>query len=311
MNLQELAQDLIQELLDLGQILFPGMPQDIISHAGAILLGILAVILLLFALILLRPRSKGNSVKFNVPQTLQAAGTIIDVFGRPENETVSFRCAITSVKANKIICEIVERVSGLKTGSNNEVVCVFAPMDSPQGKVNSFTANLLDLGHSQRTAHRAVLSAPIDYSMTPRRKHIRKRVADQQFIRVKLWMEDPIYSDTSFQDATPQISVNSFSPDTPDQSSNGVINISKGGLGLSVVDQLIPETCSPDSPIVVNLFHVRLQEKDIQAILVCRNNPLSGRKPPRLHSNGNRIHGFRPPRPNHWPPQLGRTRILM
>jgi len=265
MNIQETALSLTRQLTELGQQLFPGMPEGAIRHAGAILLGILAITLLLLGLLLLRrPKKKNTSSRTNIPRTLQEKGTVVDILTGQNDETVSLRCVFTSIKSNKITCEIIERLEPLKTGKNRQLFCVFAPTKTPKGKVNSFATTLLKLGHSNRTANLMVLSAPTEFTMIPRRKHVRKKVADQQFIRVKLWLEDPIFSDTSYQDATPHIGVNSFSSDSPEQNGNGVVNISNGGVGLSIVNSLIPETCGPDSPVVINLFMFNFREKSFK-----------------------------------------------
>lgn len=262
MNIQETALTLSQQLTQIGQQLFPGMPENVIRNAEAILLGIMAFVLLLLGLLLLRrPKKKNTSSKTNIPQKLQGKGTVVDIIAAPNEETVTLRCVFTAVKSNKITCEIIERLEPLKTGKNRQLVCVFAPTKYQDGKVNSFTSTLMKLGHSNRTANLMILSAPTEYTMIPRRKHTRKKVADQQFIRVKLWLEDHIFSDTSYQDATPHIGVNSFSSDSPEQSSNGVVNISNGGIGLSILDTLVPETCGSGSPVVINLFMFNFREK--------------------------------------------------
>lgn len=262
MNIQETTLSLTRQLTDLGQQLFPGMPEGVIRNAEAILLGTMAFVLLLLGLLLLRrPKKKNTSSKTNIPQKLQEKGTVVDIIAGPDDEKISLRCVFTAVKSNKITCEIIERLEPLQTGKKRQLLCIFAPTKNQNDKVNSFATTLLKLGHSNRTANLMVLSTPTEYTMIPRRKHARKKVADQQFIRVKLWLEDPIFSDTSYQDATPHIGVNSFSSDSPEQSSNGVVNISNGGIGLSILDRLIPETCGPDSPVVINLFMFNFREK--------------------------------------------------
>lgn len=137
-------------------------------------------------------------------------------------------------------------------------------MKTDDSKVNSFTATLLESDKSGRNPDRIILSVPTGYNMTPRRKHARKRVADQQFIRVKLWIANPQTSDIAFEDATPHIGVNSFSNGGPDQSANAVVNISNGGLGLNVVNQLLPETCAVGAKVAINLFMFNFREKSFK-----------------------------------------------
>ena len=262
MNLQELISSAGTQFDRLTALLFPGVSPEHLRMAGAVLLGLLALVLLLIALRLLRrPPHNSPSTRTGIPRTLQQKGAVVDVLAGPDDESVVVRCVITGVKSNKIQCEIIERLDVIKTRPGNDLVCVFAPMKTRDGRINSFTATLTESDRDGRKADRLVLAGPNDYTLIPRRKHQRKRVADQQFIRVKLWTASPRTTELSFEDAAPQIGVNSFASDGPDQSANAVINISGGGLGLSVLNRLIPETCTVSTPVVINLFMFNFREK--------------------------------------------------
>jgi len=266
MNIHDSLNNTDLMVANLLERFFPGLPQDFTRYALAGVLVILALTLLLIAAKPRRRPKKRNtpSSRGNIPHTLQSKGMVVDVMTGHDNEEVAVRCVITGVKSRKIRCEIIERMNVLNTRPGDDVVCIFAPVKTNEGRVNSFTATLLESGRTGRKADRIELSAPADYAMIPRRRHPRKRVADQQFIRVKLWMTDHRASDVSFEDATPQIGVNSFSTDTPDHMANGVINISGGGIGLSVLNRLLPETCVPGKPVVINLFMFNFREKTFE-----------------------------------------------
>ena len=263
MNLQEIIDSVGKQIVRLADLLFPGMPPEQLRFAGAMLLGLAALGLLALGLRLLRrPRQRNTqSTRTGIPRTLQQKGVVMDVLAGPDDESVAVRCVITAARSNKIHCEIIERLDVIRTRPGNDLVCVFAPMKTRDGRINSFTATLVESDRDGRRADRLVLAGPTDYAMIPRRKHTRKRVADQQFIRVKLWMASPQTSELSFEDAIPQIGVNSFASDGPDQSANAVVNISGGGIGLSVLNRLIPETCTIDTPVVINLFMFNFRGK--------------------------------------------------
>ncbi|EGB14010.1 hypothetical protein DND132_0795 [Pseudodesulfovibrio mercurii] len=262
MNLQELLSAAGTRLDRLTAQLFPGVSPDHLRLAGGVLLGLLALILLLVGLRLLRrPAHNSQSTRTGIPRTLQQKGVVVDVLAGPDDESVAVRCVITAVKSNAIRCEIIERLDVIRTRPGNDLVCVFAPMKTRRGRINSFTATLTESDRGGRRADQLLLAGPTDYGLIPRRKHQRKRVADQQFIRVKLWTASPETSELAFEDAAPQIGVNSFASDGPDQSANAVINISGGGLGLSVLNRLIPETCTVSTPVVINLFMFHFREK--------------------------------------------------
>ncbi|MBG0789067.1 MAG: hypothetical protein H0S80_01060 [Desulfovibrionaceae bacterium] len=245
------------------QPLFPDLSPQTVLHAGATLLGLLALVLFLAAIRLIRrphPRNT-SSTRTDIPRTLQRKGMTVDILAGPGGNKVAARFVVTGVRANRIRCEIIERLDVIRTGKDRKAVCVFAPLKTREGKVNTFTAALIKSDRDGRNPDRIILSTPAEYGFATRRRHVRKRVADQQFMRVKLWLASPMSTDVAFQDAMPHIGVNAFTFEGPDQASNGVVNISDGGLGLSVLNRLLPETCAPGESVVINLFMFNFGEK--------------------------------------------------
>lgn len=263
MNIQTILDTVEQQTANLLQQFFPDMPPQLLQYAGGALLAALALFLLLTGIRLLKkPRARNtSSTRTGIPRTLQSKGMTVDLLTGPGHEKVAVRFVVIGVRPGRIKCEIIERLDVITTPQGKDVACVFAPLKTRDGKVNTFTATLVKTDQSGRTTDRIVLSTPTDYAFIPRRKHARKRVADQQFIRVKLWMESPSSTDISFQDAAPQIGVNAYSLEGPNQAANGVVNISNGGIGLSVLNRLLPETCAPGEQTVINLFMFNFREK--------------------------------------------------
>ncbi|MDD3311812.1 hypothetical protein [Pseudodesulfovibrio sp.] len=262
MDLQELIDQAGRALTEWTRALFPGLPAEAARYGGAALLAVAALLLALLALRLFRGSGRARAPKrINVPRVLQQSGATVDLVRGPDDENVPLRCVITSVTGGKIKCEIIERLGPLRVKEGGEVTCVFPPLRTGRdGKINSLRARVLQSDRSGRT-DRIVLSKPLDYAMIPRRRHGRKRVADQQFIRVKLWVADPFASDLAFEDAAPQIGINSFGGDGPSQSANAVVNLSDGGIGLLVQDGLLPEACAVGSAVTLNLFMFNFREK--------------------------------------------------
>jgi len=265
MNPQEIINSINQLITGLVQQIAPGLPPEIVRYAGAGLLALLALILLTLALRLLKSNKRHPaSQRTNIPRSLQQDGVVVDILNSPTDEEVAVRCVLTSISSGKIRCEIIERLDVLKAKEGSTVACVFAPMKTSKGRINSFTAKLTESDKTGKKVDRLILSVPTDYTMIPRRKHVRKRVADQQFIRVKMWVANPYTSDISFEDATPHIGVNSFMTDGPNQSANAVVNISHGGIGLLVQNKVIPETCAVGAPLAINLFMFSFKEKSFK-----------------------------------------------
>lgn len=262
MDIQQITSDIAKAIIGLIHRIAPDLPLETIRIGAATVLGMSALYMLVLALRLLKPMANNaRSDRVDIPRSIQQEGTTIDVLNSEEEDDVAVRCVLTSVSSGKINCEIIERLDTINVQENDRIMCVFAPMKSDKGKINSFKATLMETDTSGRKLDRIVLSAPDSYGLTPRRKHTRKRVADQQFLRVKLWVENPLASDTAYEDATPHIGINSLTNDNPVQASNAVINISNGGLGLSIKNQVIPETCAQGASVAINLFMFNFREK--------------------------------------------------
>ena len=265
MDINDLTTDLGKAIIDAVQSVLPDVPAEAIRYGGGALLGSVALVMVFLALKLLRKKPAAQHARrVNIPRTLQREGAVVDILCSPADEDVPIRCVITSVAAGRIKCEIIERFDVLKAKEGREISCVFAPVKTDQGKVNAFHAKLIQSDRSGRRSDRIVLSPPTEYTLIPRRKHTRKRVADQQFLRVKLWMTDPHSTTLSLEDAAPHIGVNSFASGGPDQAGNAVVNISNGGLGLSVMNRVLPETCAVGAPVAINLFMFNFKEKSFK-----------------------------------------------
>lgn len=244
------------------QTFAPDVPKQLLGYGGSIMLGALALLLVIIALRLFR--SKGHrptSKRTNIPKSLQHNGNIVDIIAGQKTDEIDARCVFTGVSAGKIKCEIIENLSPLDTQKGDMVTCFFPPIKTTHDTVNAFVATVIEGEKEGRRSERIVLSTPQKFTMIARRKHARKRVADQQFIRVKLWVDDPFSSDIPFQDATPDISVNSFNSDSAANNANAVLNISHGGLGLSIHNTNLTETCAVGAPVAINLFMFNFREK--------------------------------------------------
>ncbi|WP_147821159.1 hypothetical protein [Salidesulfovibrio onnuriiensis] len=251
--MQALPLGLVQDIFGIKDLIFA-------KYLLAGLLVMLAILLFLLALRVLRSGDKEMLVQEkNIPQALSRAGMAIELCGK--DNTPAVRCVITRAGRSKIKCDIVERMDVIRAKEGESVTLVFAPLRTAEKRVNAFKAELLESDVSGRKTDQITLSAPTGYDFLKRRKHGRKRVVDQQFIRVKIWMADPGKSSIQFQDASPDIGVNSYAQDQSGHDANSVINISKGGIALQVRNQVLPPVCAVGSPVVINIFMFNFKEK--------------------------------------------------
>lgn len=252
-SLQALALGLIQDIFGVDDLLFA-------KYLLASLLILLAVILFLLVLRILRSDKKTEvSQEKNIPQTLLKTGTTVELCN--QDEVTALRCVLVRAGRKKIKCDIIERLDELKAGEGELLTGIFPPLIAAGRKVNTFSATILESDKKGKKTNQITLSTPERYSLSKRRQQARKRVVDQQFIRVKLWLADPAKNDIHFQDAAPDIGVNSYAQDNSGHDSNSVINISKGGIALKVRNQLLPPACAVGSSTVINIFMFSFKEK--------------------------------------------------
>lgn len=252
-SLQALAIGLVQDIFGIQDLIFA-------KYLLAGLLVMLAVLLFLLAMRVLRSGDRELQVQEkNIPQTLSRTGMTIELCGK--DNTPAVRCVITRANRNKLKCDIVERLDVIKAKEGESVTVMFAPLRTTGKKVNAFKTVLMESDVSGRKTDQLTLSAPVSYAFLKRRQHGRKRVVDQQFIRVKVWMADPGKSSIQFQDAAPDIGVNSYAQDQSGHDANSVINISKGGIALQVRNQVLPPMCAVGAPVAINIFMFNFKEK--------------------------------------------------
>lgn len=252
-SLQTLALGIVQDVFGVQDLLFA-------KYLLAGLLIMLATVLFLIAMRVLRSDTGQElAQEKHIPQALSKAGAAIELCNKGNIPAV--RCVITRAGRKKIKCDIIERLDIIKAEEGGKITCVFAPLKAGGRKLNAFQATLVQADVSGRKTEQITLSAPLGYTFLKRRKYGRKRVMDQQFIRVKLWVADPGQSDIPFMDAAPDVGVNSYAQDQSGHDANSVINISKGGIALRIRNQVLPPMCSVGEPVVINIFMFSFKDK--------------------------------------------------
>ncbi|TIH15617.1 PilZ domain-containing protein [Marinifilum sp. JC120] len=239
------------------------LPQEslplILAAAG--LIGLLAAI---FAFLLLRPKPQ-KKIKPQGPQDFvqffQNSGTIMDIAAAGHHENVLGRAVLTAVKPDRMRLEIIEENGIAKLSPTAEIILMFPPEQSAAGKVNSFRSTISSLECDKEGCGRMTLTPPVKFSLVKRRRHKRKRVVDQQFIRVKLWLGKAESDDTSFVDRIPDLAVNSYDPRSTGHEDNQVINISNGGIGVGASPTLVESKFNINDDVLISIFMFNFRQK--------------------------------------------------
>ncbi|NDV22735.1 PilZ domain-containing protein [Desulfovibrio sp. JC022] len=256
--------DLIQsQVINPVEKFISTLPQEsfylILAAAG--LIGLLAAV---FAFLLLRPKPQKKQKPQgpqNFVQFFQSSGTIMDIAAAGHHENVLGRAVLTAVKPDRMRLEIIEESGIAKLGPTAEIILMFPPEQSAAGKVNSFRSTISSLECDEEGCGRMTLTPPVKFSLVKRRRHKRKRVIDQQFIRVKLWRGKADSDDTSFVDRIPDLAVNSYDPRSTGHEDNQVINISNGGIGVGTSPTLVESKFNINDDVLISIFMFNFRQK--------------------------------------------------
>ena len=226
--------------------------------------GLLALLAAIFAFMLLRPKPKKKQ-KPQGPrdfvQFFQSSGTIMDIAAAGKHENVLGRGVLTAVKPDHMRIEIIEENGIARLSPTAELILMFPPEQSAAGKVNSFRSTINTIECETGDCGRMTLTPPVKFSLVKRRRHKRKRVIDQQFIRVKLWLGKPDGDDTTFTDRIPDLAVNSYDPRSSGHEDNQVINISNGGIGVGASPVLVESKFNIDDDVLISIFMFNFRQK--------------------------------------------------
>ena len=230
--------------------------------AAAATLALVAAMFTTFALRAFSRHRLRDSVddEHELAQSLAKGRLVLDVTSTGPDAELLARCRIQSVSRDRLRCEAAEWRGLERTAPDTPLQCTFRPMRLRGRQVNTFVTRLVDFD-SRSPDTGFLLLMPRGFGFTRRRRHVRKRVKDQQFLRIKLWLADPRTSKIPFLDAAPDMAVNAFDERSPGHDANSVINISGGGIGLRVRNDVIPMGCAPDSPVVLNLFLFNFRDR--------------------------------------------------
>jgi len=193
------------------------------------------------------------------PATANASGTTSN-----EAETVGEslgRCVPKSLGPDGLLCELLDIAAPGRAGPGARVTCFFPPQRLEGRKINAFETVIAAVD-AVAEPPRMLLAAPTELQAIVRRRHARKRVSDQRFVRVRLWLADAASSATYFPDAAPDIWVNAY--DGRHGEDNAVTDISAGGLALEVRAGLVPGGLEPGSPVVLKCSLFQFREKQFK-----------------------------------------------
>jgi len=196
---------------------------------------------------------------------LAARGVALDICqfvaeGEPVGDTLA-RCMPKTLEPDGLVCELLDSAASGVAGPGARILCFFAPQRVDGRKVNAFETVVASVD-AVAEPPRMLLALPARLLTIARRRHARKRVNDQRFVRVRLWLAEPDVSPLHFPVAAPDIWINAY--DEQHGEENAVTNISAGGLALEMRTGLVPGKLRHGSPVVLKCSLFQFREKQFK-----------------------------------------------
>lgn len=172
---------------------------------------------------------------------------------RGEKNIQAGRFKIRGIEKGALNCSVAENSALDRLKPGEIVLCTFKARNFGDKKVNSFKAAFKSFARTDRPADSFTLEKPERFGLVWRRKYTRKRILEQEYVRVNAWMLKPDHP-TETPDRHPDLAVNTYDTLEEAQLDNTVINISKQGLGLSVHETLPGSRKKPGTKMILNIF---------------------------------------------------------
>jgi hypothetical protein len=204
-----------------------------------------------------------------VLRALAAEGAALDLLphapagdpeGGPGGEPLA-RCLLKSAGPEGLGCELLGSVGADALVDGRELDCHFAPRRVGGRRVSAFVARVAGVDAAGDPPG-ITLSAPEGLLDLPRRRHTRKRVSDQRFVRLRLWLADWRVSRLHFPEAAPDVWINAY--DGNGGGDSAVTDISAGGLAITLRASGVPGGLAPGSQVVLKCSLFQFKEKQFR-----------------------------------------------
>lgn len=168
------------------------------------------------------------------------------------------RCVARRAGPDGLDCEVF---AGAGAAPGTPVTCFFAPMRAGGRSVNAFETVIASQDFEAEPPL-LTLAPPVEALSRPRRRHPRKRVSDQRFVRVRLWLAPFDTSSLHFPDAQPDIRINAYEGGSVAEGS--VTDISAGGLALEVPAAQAPAGLALGAAVVLKCSLFLFKQKQFK-----------------------------------------------
>ncbi|WP_319761489.1 hypothetical protein [Maridesulfovibrio sp.] len=140
---------------------------------------------------------------------------------------------VSGIEGLDVVVTFKDLVSGEFIDPGTQVKCIFSEMLRGEKKVNAFIGQV----KSKSDEKGMVITRRSSFGFIKRRVFARRKVADQRYIKIKIWqLESDDYDlDYILDKSEPDVLIDNRKFRIPNPSAEQVLDISKGGIALTAV----------------------------------------------------------------------------
>ncbi|WP_419780498.1 hypothetical protein [Maridesulfovibrio sp.] len=172
----------------------------------------------------------------------------------------------SGIEGHNIVFTFEDLVSGELLAPGEQVKCIFTEMLWGEKKVNAFIGQIASKSDNKGM----VITRRSSFGFIKRRVFARRKVADQRYIKIKIWrLESDDYDiDLILDKVEPEVLIDNRKFKTPNPSAEQVLDISKGGIALTAMVRKAGSTISRNDKVILCMLIYQPKTRTFQPHLI-------------------------------------------
>lgn len=172
----------------------------------------------------------------------------------------------SGIEGHNIVFTFQDLVSEELLAPGDQVKCIFAEMQRGEKKVNAFVGQIA----SKSDDKGMVITRRSSFGFIKRRVFARRKVADQRYIKIKIWrLESNDYDiDLILDKVEPEVMIDNRKFKTPNPSAEQVLDISKGGIALMAMMRKGGTAISRNDKVILCMLIYQPKSRTFQPHLI-------------------------------------------
>lgn len=172
----------------------------------------------------------------------------------------------SGIEGHNIVFTFGDLVSEELLAPGDQVKCIFSEMQRGEKKVNAFVGQIASKSGNKGM----IITRRSSFGFIKRRVFARRKVADQRYIKIKIWrLESEDYDiDLILDKIEPEVMIDNRKFKTPNPSAEQVLDISKGGIALTAMVRKGGSTISRNDKVILCMLIYQPKTRTFQPHLI-------------------------------------------